>query len=92
MGCELWVVGEGGVANVFCIPRSKYRTPRHELVPLNICVLTLNKRNIRKQMHKNYSAIGPLSIHAPNWFLSPLALHENRTVHVTWRCIDRIAE
>ena len=52
MGCVLWVVGEGGVANVFCIPRSKYRTPRHELVPMDIyvfvCLFALRPKSTAK--------------------------------------------
>ena len=37
-------------------------------------------------------AIGSLSSHTPNWFLSPLALQETGTLHTTWRYSHRIAE
>ena len=37
-----------------------------------------------------YMAFGPLSSHAPNWFLSPLALQETGTLHTTLRYSDGI--
>ena len=36
--------------------------------------------------------IGSLSSHAPNWFLSPLALQETETFYTTWRYTNPIVD
>ena len=54
----------------------------------NQTLITFLVHNLQKLKYQikpaYYSAFGSLSSHAPNWFLSPLALQETETLHTMW--------